>query len=255
MPNAGDRFAVEAAQRLFPGPVEVSDERPLPHPNLLLLGSLLEWADAMTHVCGVGFISATSRLSVTPRFIASVRGPLTRDRLAAQRMPVPDYVGDPGVLAPRWYPRMKAPSGSIGIIPHYVDRHMPWIEQCRRAGFRMIDPDLPLTDYFQQLGDCQVILSSSLHGLIFAHAYGLPALWIEVSDGVLGEGFKFYDYYASLGQNRATVARVRVREGVDPESLISRACVADVASLVAAVDASVAATRVKLIEDEEAGRS
>ena len=34
----------------------------------------------------------------------------------------------------------------------------------------------------EQICKCKFILSSSLHGIILAHAYGIPALWIRNTD-------------------------------------------------------------------------
>jgi pyruvyltransferase len=53
-------------------------------------------------------------------------------------------------------------------------------------------------------------LSSTLHGLVFAHAYGKPALWLEFGDRVLGNGFKFFDYYHSIGVQPQDVPYFRV---------------------------------------------
>jgi pyruvyltransferase len=43
-----------------------------------------------------------------------------------------------------------------------------------------------------------MILSSSLHGLICADAYGIPNAWIWLSEKLRGGDFKFRDYRLSI---------------------------------------------------------
>src|SRR5690606_2919216 len=57
-------------------------------------------------------------------------------------------------------------------------------------------PELAVVD---QIRACRVILSSSLHGLVVAHAYGIPAAWVQFSDKLSGDGSKFRDHAASIG--------------------------------------------------------
>jgi len=87
----------------------------------------------------------------------------------------------------------------FGVVPHYVDRKNPIIETSQSKDVSVIDVGQRPEQLLSELRQCEIVLSSSLHGIIFAHAVGRPALWIELSDKVEGAGFKFCDYYHSLG--------------------------------------------------------
>jgi len=45
---------------------------------------------------------------------------------------------------------------------------------------------------------CKKTLSSSLHGIIMSHAYGINCAWIKFSNYVFGDDVKFLDYSYSL---------------------------------------------------------
>ena len=51
---------------------------------------------------------------------------------------------------------------------------------------------------------CRQIVTSSLHGLVVADAYGLLSAWLESSTPKGGE-FKFHDYFASVHKIRSSV--------------------------------------------------
>ena len=59
-----------------------------------------------------------------------------------------------------------------------------------------------------------------LHGIIAADAYGIPSTWIKLSDGVRGEGFKFFDYFKSVG--RTDEGPFIIREKIIIDAILDR---------------------------------
>jgi len=168
-------------------------------PHLLAVGSILHWANADSVVWGTGAIAADITLACPPRQILAVRGPLTREICRRSGWDCPAIYGDPAVLMPEVYQPRRGSEHPLGVIPHYVDQNSAFIARCRASGVKVIDVSSEIESFVDQVVGCAGILSSSLHGLICADAYGVPSRWIRISDKVLGQGFKFRDYYASLG--------------------------------------------------------
>ena len=49
----------------------------------------------------------------------------------------------------------------------------------------------------EKILSCKLVLSSSLHGIVFAEAFGVPARWVELPGSKKSEkGFKYHDYYS-----------------------------------------------------------
>lgn len=160
-----------------------------------------------TIIWGTGFISESSILKVVPKKICAVRGPLTQAKFLNAGISCPDVYGDPALLMPRFYSPSIKKRYKYGIIPHYVDANNDWVLKHKD------NPDVKIIrisndDNFEVLSHrfindllgCETILSSSLHGLIVADAYGIPSYWLEISNNVIGNGFKFRDYFLSVGR-------------------------------------------------------
>ncbi len=175
----------------------------------IVLGSILQWADEHTILWGPGFIGNDRRLSKKPKKICAVRGPLTREIIINQGFDCPEVYGDPALLYPRFYkPRGIVKKHKIGIIPHYIDADNPWIKRLRRHGIKIINILDPINKVVDEILECEMIAASSLHGIIAADAYGVPSTWIELSDKVIGKGFKFRDYFMSVGRKDREPLRV-----------------------------------------------
>jgi pyruvyltransferase len=197
-PNAGDAASAALVTHFTGEDVIAAGPEPCRAPNLMAIGSILEWADDESVVWGAGLLQDRAPMQ-TPRAVCAVRGRLTREALWRAGVDGGEALGDPAILAPRLRAAGSEPRQDIGLVPHYVDLDCAFVHRARAAGVIIIDPRQRLDDYLAQLLRCRAVVSSSLHGLIFAHAYAIPAVWMKLSDRVLGEGFKFRDYYSSIG--------------------------------------------------------
>jgi pyruvyltransferase len=181
-------------------------------PHHLCVGSILKWAHKNTTVWGSGFISADDKI-LEQSDIRAVRGPLSREKLLNAGFECPEVYGDPALLYPRFYqPRKTKRRYKIGIIPHYIDEDNPWLKQFKKDPSVLIINILGknVNKFVDDVNRCDLILSSSLHGIICGDAYGIPSYWIELSDKVIGNGFKFRDYFMSV--NRPIVEPFRPNE-------------------------------------------
>ncbi len=136
--------------------------------------------------------------------IRAVRGPLSHEYLTRLGHKCPEVYGDPAILMPLIYNRNGIGENKmydISIIPQLVT------EKKIREKY----PDAHIismnTDDYQRVIDqivqSKLIISSSLHGVILADAYGVPSVWYRgVGKSI---DFKYQDYYASTGRYVAIV--------------------------------------------------
>lgn len=248
--NIGDVFSRLVAESFLSPDIYSCDKQPQDSPNILLLGSILEWSDKHSFVCGTGLIFSHSILESPPLNIECVRGPLTGYFLNKQGVKCPAVYADPGVLAPELFPPVTNQKYGvhIGIIPHYIDKGSSWLDKCQKEGCLIIDVLAPPEEFFQQLQRCDIILASSLHGIIFAHSYGIPCVWIELSNNVFGNGFKFYDYYLSVGVSPGDVPHVVVSENTTcPKDIAKHAKLSSQTDLIAPFKEALLVTKKKLL--------
>lgn len=160
-------------------------------------------------VWGSGVITAQKRFARPKRTLA-VRGPVTQDRLKRHGYEVPEVIGDPGICLPDFYAGSSEKTHELGIISHVVDS--PFWRQNEKflpEGIRVIFLNKGFERVIDQITSCKRTISSSLHGVIVSHAYGIPCAWVEpCTRGLSGDGAKFDDYFMSVGAKaRATDAQ------------------------------------------------
>lgn len=175
----------------------------------MVVGSILHLADKNTVVWGAGFISDGLKTKDKPKAVHAVRGPLTRRQLLKNGIDAPEVYGDPALLLPSFFNPDVPKKYDVGIIPHYVDKTHPWVSRhSNDPKVLIIDVQAGHESFVEAIKSCNVILSSSLHGVICADAYNVPSLWVEFSDKVVGGGFKFFDYFESVQRDRSPAIRI-----------------------------------------------
>jgi pyruvyltransferase len=190
--------------------------------QLMSVGSVLHLARGGAVVWGSG-INGKMPLDHIPDDldIRAVRGPRTAAVLRARGHSVPDVFGDPALLLPMLRPDLAAKRRrwDVTIVPNLNDRSA-------YRGRRVLHPRLPLRWCLYQITASRLVVGSSLHGVIVAEAFGIPArlIWSQREDE-----FKYRDYYEATGrpdfQPADSVAEAIARGGevppiFDPEPLI-----------------------------------
>ncbi|MGE0351569.1 polysaccharide pyruvyl transferase family protein [Hydrogenophaga sp.] len=198
-PNFGDQLSPVLCRMLSGQDVEYTGNFELC--DLVAIGSVLEHLSNSAFsgiVWGAGFIAKNSNFELKSRpSFRAVRGELTAKRLALGKEVV---LGDPGLLAHILAPNVRQ-STELGIIPHFVDnknKKISWIA-ANRDNVKLIDIQAGIDFVIKEVSDCRYIVASCLHGLILADALGIPNAWVRLSDKVIGDGFKFRDYYSVYG--------------------------------------------------------
>ncbi len=178
--------------------------------HLTTVGSLLGGGNYDATVWGSGMLDLFDVRTVYKKAwlrkfdVRAVRGPLTREVLMNAGYNCADAaLGDPAVLMPLIYqsPCAEKKYGRC-IVNHYINAenlHAFPDSVCISAGTN------DYKKFIDTLKASGIVISSSLHGVILAEAYGIPAIYCcENLEKTL---FKVYDYYFSTGRYNVIVAR------------------------------------------------
>lgn len=216
-PNFGDALTPWLIQRL-------SGRAPrfVPHDHLsskyIVTGSIAAFAGRQCTVWGAGLMFRDDPICAEADWLA-VRGPLTHARARACGAACPPVWGDPGLLLPRLHVPPTKPRRGVGFVPHFSDR--PRIPQgwAEARALHLIDIQQGIETVIDEIATCEWVMSSSLHGLIVAHAYGVPAVWVRLRDLPSGDGVKFADHYASVGVDVPAPQPLSIHDTLDRRAL------------------------------------
>ncbi len=167
------------------------------------IGSVLQSVNHKNLVVwGAGFMYENASLRVRPKKVLLVRGPLSRKIMIRSGVDCPPNYGDPALLMSTLYEPKNRKEYRLGIIPHHIDYQSKALQTIRgNDEIKIIDITSGIKKVVDESNKCEIIASSSLHGLILADSYSIPSVWLKLSNNVLGNDFKFYDYYSSIKYN------------------------------------------------------
>lgn len=171
--------------------------------TLFTVGSVLHFARDGDYVWGTG---RNGKIPVAAhKFktleVSAVRGPRTAEFLREQGVEVPAVYGDPGLLVPRLFPETvrwaETKSSGITIVPNLND----WVSYRDRTN--VINPVGDVWDVIRSIAQSEMVVGSSLHGIVIAEALGIPArLVVPASESM----FKYIDYFEGTGRKDIDVA-------------------------------------------------
>lgn len=189
--------------------------RPVGSWQLMTVGSVMNFARDGAVVWGSGINGKLSESYLTFREldVRAVRGPRTQRVLLDRGIAVPSVFGDPALLVPRLFPELQAADDrasrrQVIVVPNLNDTVS--VADLPDAAV-IVDPREPVFDVIRAIVNSELVVASSLHGLVIAEAFGVPARMVQPGQEHL---FKYQDYYEATGRPDFRVART-IAEALD----------------------------------------
>lgn len=199
--NVGDLISLVVVRSVAES-LGLDFERATPETRkLFAVGSILEMAVQGATVWGSGLRHPILAPHGVTLDVRAVRGPLTREALIKIGHACPDVFGDPGILLPRFYQPRPEKRRSFLVVPHFL-REKEILANYPQNAVSTLTSDW--RGFIDAIAAADLVISGSLHGIVLAEAYGVPA--ILLASAMDQERFKYDDYYLGTGRARYHVA-------------------------------------------------
>lgn len=193
-PNFGDELSPIIVEKILGKPV-IHDNLKSQKKILFSIGSILHYARNGDVIWGSGF---RENPLLEKRFnqldIRAVRGPRTKNFLLQMGITCPEVYGDPAMLIGYLFPEFKreTPIYDYIIIPNIgeIKGFLPYKN--------IVLPTEPWDVIIKKILKSRFVISSSLHGLIVAESFGVPARLLKMT--MVEKLLKYQDYYESTGR-------------------------------------------------------
>lgn len=212
-----------------------------PRERLVAVGTIGQWQRrGKVHLWGTGvdpFRNAISspiaqylRPPNTEFYVHAVRGPLSAAALRSAGIDVPAVFGDPVMLMPRIFAKQPSCTAELGVVVHISELENHSATAAVRRDYIRYNIPAALADSIRiintytspslaslrrkvaEITSCRRVLSTSLHGLVIAEAYGIPCAWFapfaaEHRSYDIGNSHsvpvdpRVRDFYSGVGRN------------------------------------------------------
>lgn len=175
------------------------------------IGSIIGFSDADAVIWGSGIISQSLFDAVyenreTVKYdVRAVRGPVTKSLLEACGYDCKGVVyGDPAIIMPKiYYPKIGEKKYKCSLILH----HSTGNKERYRESYHCIPVETEdYKSFIDEIVASELIISSSLHGIILAEAYGVPAVLLNENGFLDRQIMKYFDWYFSTGRSDIVIA-------------------------------------------------
>lgn len=127
---------------------------------------------------------------------------------AALGLPAALGIGDPGLVVRELVSPRRTPRREPVLIPHFSafasPRTRALLRGCAADGCTVMPPNRPWREVATAVRDASAVISSSLHGIVFADSFGVPAIWTRMP-GTIEPDLKYHDHDSAFGlRARAT---------------------------------------------------
>lgn len=194
--NFGDHLSTIIIGKILASRGFTLDDEVTQPANLLGIGSILQVARNGDHVWGSGINGKLKDGGFTATSIHAhaVRGPLTAEFLRKRGINVPDVFGDPALLLKDLFADRFRPTQETDylFVPNLYD--LPLV----RNQENLLSPMRGWNYVVAEIMKAKLVLASSLHGLVVAEAFGIPARYVRLSEEE--NLFKYKDYFYGSGR-------------------------------------------------------
>ena len=178
-----------------------------PPARLLSVGSIAHFSRSGDVVWGSGVNGKIPVDKITSERldVRAVRGPISQRLLRGLGHTVPDVYGDPALLLPTLFPESrewaKAKLFGLTIVPNLND-----LDIFDLTDTEVVSPQLPVWDVIRRIAHSEFVIGSSLHAIIVAEAYGVPARALA---STRENRLKYDDYYEGTSRTGIVIAENR----------------------------------------------